>query len=55
VIREFSIQIIVRNRMTNLRWDLVTVYGLAHHEFSDAFILELDDICSQGGFLWLWG
>jgi hypothetical protein len=55
VIREFSIQITVRNRMTNLRWDIVTVYGPAHHELSDAFILELDDIYSQGGFHGLWG
>jgi exonuclease III len=55
VIREFSIQITIRNRMTNLRWDLVTVYGPAHHELSDAFILELDDICSQGRLPWVMG
>jgi hypothetical protein len=48
---------LVRNRMTIFRFWLINVYGPAHHELSENFILELTKFCAtktlsilMGGF-----
>jgi exonuclease III len=54
-IRTFSIQTTIRSRLTNFRWELVTVYGPTHHDLSPDFLLELSDICSQRGLHLVFG
>jgi len=46
-IREFSIQMDLRNRLTNFRWSVVVVYGPAQHDLSRNVLAELDEICNQ--------
>ena len=46
-IREFSIQMDLRNRLTNFRWSVVVVYGPAQHDLSIIFLEELNEICNQ--------
>lgn len=42
---EFHVGVIIRNRMTSLRWKMVVVYGPADHSLSHGFMQELRDIC----------
>jgi hypothetical protein len=49
LIKEYSIQVTMRNRITNLRCNVVAVYGPAQHEFSSDFLLELSTMCGQWG------
>jgi hypothetical protein len=44
---QYSLWVLVRNRLTNFRYWVVDVYGPAHHDSSADFILELSDTCSQ--------
>lgn len=44
---EFSITSTFRNRISNFRWKVVTVYGPAHHDLSADFLEELNNICSS--------
>lgn len=37
-IRDFSIEVTVRNRVSNFRWVLLIVYGPAHHDLSANFL-----------------
>ena len=46
-IREFSIQMDLRNRLTNFRCSVVVVYGPAQHDLSRNFLAELDEICNK--------
>jgi hypothetical protein len=32
---------VLRNRITNLKWELITVYGPTQHDLSPDFITEL--------------
>ena len=45
-IREFSIQMDIRNRLTNFRCSVVAVYGPTHHNLSGIFLDELIEICT---------
>lgn len=37
----------IRNRLTNIKFTVITVYGPAHHDTSKAFLQELDGICGK--------
>jgi hypothetical protein len=39
------VSMIVRNRKSNFRWELVTVYGHAQHDRASAFISDLSRKC----------
>lgn len=43
----YSTGVSVRNKTTNLRWKLVTMYGPADHSLSREFMQELRDICQK--------
>jgi hypothetical protein len=36
----------IRDRVSNFRWEAPTVYGPADHEWSLAFLVELDKKCA---------
>lgn len=38
---------LIWNRLTNFRFWVINVYGPAQHEFSEDFILELSNFCSN--------
>jgi exonuclease III len=42
---EFYISMVLRHRLTNHRWELLTVYGLAQHNLLADFIAELSRKC----------
>jgi hypothetical protein len=42
---EYYVSMVLRNRLTNLWWELITVYGPAHHDASGDFIAELSRKC----------
>jgi exonuclease III len=42
---DFYVSLGLRNRVTNLRWDLITVYGLTNHDRFIEFIAELSRKC----------
>jgi hypothetical protein len=42
---EYYISMVVRNRVTNFRWELVTVYGPAQHDKASGFITEISRKC----------
>ena len=44
---QFSLWVLVRNRLTNFRIWIVNVHGPAQHDLSTDFVLELSDSCSQ--------
>lgn len=46
-IREFCITLNIRNRLTNFRFSVTTVYGPAHHELLGDFLKELDEVCDK--------
>jgi hypothetical protein len=37
----FYVSMVLRNRITNLKWELITVYGPTQHDLSPDFITEL--------------
>lgn len=41
----FYVSLVIRNRLTNVRWELITVYGPANHSLSADFISELSRKC----------
>jgi hypothetical protein len=47
VTRKFSVCATVRNRKDSFIWNLVTVYGAANDENKQAFLDELEKICSN--------
>jgi exonuclease III len=46
---DYTVLMTIRNKLNNFRWEVVTVYGPAQHDYSLDFLLELDTICSRGG------
>ena len=46
-IRDFSIDVTIKNRISNFRWAFVVVYGPAQHNLSNLFLDELDLICNS--------
>jgi hypothetical protein len=42
---DFYVSMVLRHRITNLRWEMLTVYGPAHHDLSARFISELSRKC----------
>jgi exonuclease III len=42
---EFYISMVLRNKVSNFRWELITVYGPANHEKTPDFIAELSRKC----------
>jgi hypothetical protein len=42
---DYFVSMVLRNRCTNFRWELVTIYGHAQHEASSDFITELSGKC----------
>jgi hypothetical protein len=44
---EFFVSMVVRQRLTNFRWEVVCVYGPTNHESSDDFITELSRKCMR--------
>lgn len=44
---EYCVVMRIRNRLTNFRFTVVTVYGPAQHEFSEDFLLEVDGFCDR--------
>jgi hypothetical protein len=42
---EYYVSMVLRNRLTNLRWKLITEYDPAHHDASGDFIAELSRKC----------
>lgn len=43
----FFVSMGVRSRLSNFRWELIVVYGLAHHDMSQRFLEELDRKCKN--------
>ena len=41
----YAIKAVIRDRVSNFRWCVITVYGPANHQFSKEFLVELSDIC----------
>lgn len=41
----FYVSMVIRNRLNNFRWELITVYGPANHAMSSDFISELSRKC----------
>lgn len=46
-ILNFCITMSIRNRITNFRFIIVTVYGPAHHDQSRDFLEELEEVCDK--------
>ena len=46
-IMNFCIWANIRDRLSNFRWSLVIVYGLAYHDLSAVFLDELDSLCAS--------
>ena len=44
---EFCIQMTVRDRVSNFRWEMICVYGPAQHDKSALFVEELNSICQN--------
>jgi hypothetical protein len=44
-IGEYFVSMVLRNRLNNFRWELVSIYGPAQHEASADFISELSRKC----------
>lgn len=44
---DFCISMSVRDRVSNFRWLIVTVYGPAHHDRSGDFLRELGQVCEK--------
>lgn len=44
---EFFIEVRVRDRLKNVRWRMVVVYGPANHNFSGDFLAKLDRCCKE--------
>ena len=44
---EFFVGVTIRHRLLNVRWDFITVYGPANHEFSLAYLDSLDRRCEN--------
>jgi hypothetical protein len=44
---EYYISMVLRNRLSNSRWELVTVYGPTQHSLSEDFITELSRKCMR--------
>jgi hypothetical protein len=42
---EHYVSVVLSNRVTNLRWELISVYGPAQHELSSYFITKLSRKC----------
>lgn len=43
---QYSLWVLIRNRLSNFRYWVVDIYGPAQHEYSEDFILELTNTCS---------
>ena len=41
----YAIKAVIRDRVSNFRWCVITVYGPANHQFSKEFLNELSYIC----------
>jgi hypothetical protein len=41
----YAIKAVVRDRVSNFMWCVITVYGPANHQFSKEFLNELSNIC----------
>ncbi|KAL5647801.1 hypothetical protein ACJX0J_042156, partial [Zea mays] len=41
----YAINAVIKDRVSNFRWCVITVYGPANHQFSKEFLDELSDIC----------
>jgi hypothetical protein len=46
-ILEFCVVMSLRDRRSNFRWVMVTIYGPVNHDLSNAFLEELGAICQQ--------
>jgi exonuclease III len=44
---EFFVSMVLRQRLTNFRWEVIYVYGPANHESSTDFIAELSRKCMR--------
>ena len=44
---DFFVGATIRNRLTNVRWDMITVYGPANHYLSQAFVESLSKRCDN--------
>jgi hypothetical protein len=42
---DFYVSMGLRNKVTNFRWELITIYGLANHDRSVEFIAEFSRKC----------
>jgi len=42
---DFCIAMTLRDRRTNFRWVMVTVYGPINHQLSELFLAELGNVC----------
>nr|ADB85341.1 putative retrotransposon protein [Phyllostachys edulis] len=43
----YFVSMVIRDRRTNFRWEMMTVYGPANHDFSSIFLEELDRKCNS--------
>lgn len=46
-ILSYCISMTIRDRRSNFRWMMVTVYGPVNHDFSNDFLAEIGNICEQ--------
>jgi hypothetical protein len=44
---DFYVKFHVRNKVDGFQWILVAVYGAAHEEYKEAFLVELVNSCSK--------
>jgi hypothetical protein len=52
---EHHISMVLRSRLSNVRWELITIYGPAQHSFSANFISELPRKCMRSNLPLLLG
>lgn len=52
---DFCVTMTIRNRMSNYRFVVTTVYGPAQHEFSGEFLHELDGVCDKESLPMIFG
>lgn len=45
----YSISMSLRNRNTNFRWVMTTVYGPVDHSMTDNFLYELQEVVINAG------
>ena len=46
-ILSYCIAMTIRDRRSNFRWVMVTVYGLVNHDLCNDFLVEIGTICAQ--------